>query len=671
VNRLPFNLDAEAPGTRARSTTFTTLHGSITTPIFMPVGTKASVKGLRVEDLAEAGSQILLANTYHLMLRPGADVFRKLGGIHKFTQWTGSFLTDSGGFQIFSLPNSRQMREEGASFRSYIDGSIVHLSPESSIDMQMAIGSDIMMVLDQCIPSTASYQDAKQAMELTHRWALRSKTARGDSRQAMFGIVQGALFEDLRRASADALIAMDFEGYAIGGLAVGESKSEREDYTELSASLLPRDKPRYLMGVGTPIDLLEAVHRGVDMFDCIIPTALSQQGVAYTSRGRLRLVRSVYQLADEALDPQCPCYTCRQYSKAYIYHLHKANEPLAWQLTSIHNLHFYHRLMRDMRKHIISGSFVEFYREQRQSLVLQDEERPAIQPAPAKPKIDFDRRGNFAVHLSRDGFWSLIHTASGEIMHPKADPNDEARILYVEQSKFQQRLLAQTDETNVVVWDVGLGAAYNSMATINAFEEFCRQNPDRKLALKIISFENDMDALKLASINIKKFPHLKHPGPHMLLKHGSWISRDGLCQWTLLEGDFLETMSDAETPDLIYYDPYSFKTNSPLWSVATFEKVRSFAPNAELYSYTASTRARAALLAAGFFVAQGQATGVKSETTIALSGLSGASKDFALLGATWLSRWERSQAKYPDLLPQNQQQQFEESIRTHPQFIVF
>jgi queuine tRNA-ribosyltransferase len=209
------------------------------------------------------------------------------------------------------------------------------------------------------------------------------------------------------------------------------------------------------------------------------------------------------------------------------------------------------------------------------------------------------------------------------------------------------------------------------MATINAFEEFCRQNPDRKLTLKIISFENDMDALKLASINIKKFPHLKHPGPHMLLKHGSWTSRDGLCHWTLLEGDFLETMSSAEMPDLIYYDPYSFKTNSPLWSVATFENIRSAAPNAELYSYTASTRARAALLAAGFFVAQGQATGVKSETTIALSGLSAASKDFALLGATWLSRWERSQAKYPDLLPQNQQQQFEESIRTHPQFIVF
>lgn len=361
MSTFRFQLQKEGSGTNARAGVMTTLHGDVETPVFMPVGTQATVKGLRFEELKTAGAKVLLANTYHLLLRPGMEVFERFGGIHKFMNWDGAVLTDSGGFQIFSLPHARRMSEDGAVFASYVDGKRILLTPELSIKMQRAIGSDIMMVLDQCIPSTADHSDSKKAMELTHRWAKRSLIARGDSEQALFGIMQGALFQDLRKESAAVLSDLDFEGYAIGGLAVGETKSEREDFAEFSASLLPRLKPRYLMGVGTPIDLLEAVHRGVDMFDCIIPAALSQQGVAYTSRGRVRLTRGVYKFAEEALDPECGCFTCKTYSKAYLHHLHKAGETLGWSLTSRHNLTFYHDLMRKMRDAILEDRFPALY----------------------------------------------------------------------------------------------------------------------------------------------------------------------------------------------------------------------------------------------------------------------------------------------------------------------
>ena len=294
VSRLGFRLETEASGSKARAARFTTLHGEIETPLFMPVGTQASVKAQTPESLRDAGSQILLANTYHLLLRPGVEVFQRFGGYHNFTTWERSVLTDSGGFQIFSLPDSRVMREEGALFKSYIDGRTIELSPERSIEVQKAIGSDIMMALDQCIPSTADRSDSERAMELTHRWAVRSLAARGESPQALFGIVQGALHKDLRRRSARAISSLDFDGIAIGGLAVGESRSEREDTCEWTTSFLPQDKPRYLMGVGTPVDLLEAVHRGVDMFDCIIPTQVAQRGNAFTSRGLVKIRRTAY-----------------------------------------------------------------------------------------------------------------------------------------------------------------------------------------------------------------------------------------------------------------------------------------------------------------------------------------------------------------------------------------
>src|SRR6188768_3741076 len=315
TSRLDFRLEARATGSSARAATFQTLHNQVQTPLFMPVGTKGTVKAQLTRTLEEAGSQILLANTYHLLLRPGPEVFRHVGGIHKFMSWERSVLTDSGGFQIFSLPHSRSMSEAGAAFQSYLDGKTILLSPELSIETQKAIGSDIMMALDQCIPSTADETAARAALDVTHRWATRSLVARGDSPQALFAIVQGALFPALRRESAATLSGLEFDGFAIGGLAVGEEKAQREDVCEFTAALLPEDKPRYLMGVGTPLDVLEAVHRGVDMFDCIIPTQFAQRGVAFTSRGLVQVRRTAYKFSEAPLDPECACPTCARHSR--------------------------------------------------------------------------------------------------------------------------------------------------------------------------------------------------------------------------------------------------------------------------------------------------------------------------------------------------------------------
>ena len=376
MNRLSFRILSEAPGSRARTTRFKTLHGEVETPIFMPVGTQATVKCLTVETLKSLGSNVLLANTYHLMLRPGVEVFKKFGGIHRFMNWDGPVLTDSGGFQIFSMKNRRQISEHGARFRSYVDGLYHMLSPEESIRVQEAIGSDIMMVLDQCVPSTSPHKVAEDAMELTHRWAKRSYEARGDSPQALFGIVQGACYPDLRARSVEALSQIGFDGLAIGGLAVGESKAEREDFTEITTALLPRDLPRYLMGVGTPLDLLEAVHRGVDMFDCILPSSLAKRGTAYTSLGRLHMYRSVYKFSEDPLDPECPCNTCKNYSRAYLHHLNKADENLGWKLLSKHNLFFYHQIMQEMRQHITAGTFLDYYKDRRVRWTIGDTENP-------------------------------------------------------------------------------------------------------------------------------------------------------------------------------------------------------------------------------------------------------------------------------------------------------
>lgn len=378
MNRLTFQLEKKAHGSNARAGLIRTARMDVQTPIFMPVGTQATVKGIKTYELEELDANILLANTYHLLLRPGPEVFETIGGIHKFMNWKRMVLTDSGGFQIFSLPHSRRMTEAGAEFRSYTDGKMILLSPEKSIATQISIGSDIMMVLDQCVPGDSSHAVAEKAMHLTHRWALRSLEARGNAPGALFGIVQGACHADLRKESAAFLVDHNFDGYAIGGLAVGESKAEREDYCELSASLLPEDKPRYLMGVGTPIDLLEAVHRGVDMFDCIIPSAYAKQGKAYTSQGMIKLERSVYKFQDIPLDPNCTCPTCQIYSRAYLHHLRKTDETLGWQLLSYHNIKYYMDLMKAMRMHILNDTFEIFYREQREKLARPDEDHPSL-----------------------------------------------------------------------------------------------------------------------------------------------------------------------------------------------------------------------------------------------------------------------------------------------------
>jgi len=351
--------------TGARAGVLHTRRGKVPTPVFMPVATHAAFRHLGTEEVKATGAPVLLANTYHLMLRPGAEVFEKLGGIHKFMGWDGAVLTDSGGFQIFSLPEDRQITEKGAFFRSYHDNSRQLLSPETSIAMQQSIGSDIMMVLDVCIDSTTDEAGTRDAMERTHRWALRSLAQRDKvpTGQALFGIVQGGTHPHLRDESAAFLTQHAFDGFAIGGLAVGEGKFEREAMTKRATSALPENKPRYLMGVGTPTDLLEAVLRGVDMFDCIIPTKMAQQGYAYTFAGQVRVSRQVYRLADVPLDPTCECLVCKRYSLGYLHHLMKGKHALGSRMLSIHNVHHYQVLTWKMRDAILRGSYAAAYKE--------------------------------------------------------------------------------------------------------------------------------------------------------------------------------------------------------------------------------------------------------------------------------------------------------------------
>jgi queuine tRNA-ribosyltransferase len=662
MRRLQFEVQAKARRSQARAARFSTLHGEVKTPVFMPVGTLATVKAQTNDSLLSSGSQVLLANTYHLMLRPGAEVFKRAGGIHRFMKWPGSVLTDSGGYQIFSLAESLAISDEGAKFQNHLDLGHVWLTPELSIETQKAIGSDIMMVLDQCIPSTAERALAVEAMERTHRWARRSLDARGDSPQALFGIVQGALFPDLRKQSAEAITAMPFDGYAIGGLAVGESRAQREDFTELTTEHLPQDRPRYLMGVGTPIDLLEAVHRGVDMFDCILPTAFAQQGTAFTSRGRIDLRRAVYRFAEDMLDPTCVCPCCKTHSRSYMHHLVRTKEILGWHLIGLHNLYFFHSLTAEMRKAIFEDRFEALYQEKRESLVIVDGDNPVSRPL--KKRVDPPTTlGAFEVMTSRLGFSHIRHIVSGEMMHPLTDPMAEARELYVEQSGLA-RMLAEEGAEELVLWDVGLGAATNALAAVECFNECFDAKPSIR-PMRLVSFEIDLDALKLASLHPDRFPYVRHPGPKALLENGAWRSRQTPLQWELVHGDFSKTFSDAPAPDLVYFDPFSFKTDSPLWTNELFARLQKKLSDKPvlLFTYSSSTAIRARLLAAGFYVGRGRGTGAKGETTIALNQAALASfpGDY-LLGLEWLEKWRRSDARelagVEDL-----------RIRSHPQFV--
>jgi len=676
MSRLNFTIERESKDSKARAAKFQTPHGEVKTPIFMPVGTRATVKGQTVESLKATGAGLLLANTYHLLLRPGPEVFKKFGGIHRFMNWDGPVLTDSGGFQIFSLPHSREMNETGARFLSYVDGKPYLLSPESSIEMQHAIGSDIMMALDQCISSTAIYDQAKAAMELTHRWAERSLQARSDLSQALFGIVQGACHPDLRKQSADFLSKLPFDGLAIGGLAVGETHGERYEFTNIVTERLPKNLPRYLMGVGTPIDILEAVHRGVDMFDCIIPSQLAHRGTAFTSHGKLQFRRSVYKFSEEPIDAQCDCETCRKYSRAYIHHLVKADESLGWYLLTIHNMTFYHRLMTEMRKSILNDDFLSYYEKMRPVLIRTDEENPS-RSTKKRREPRAARLGDYEIHVYPQGFSSIRQISSGEVMHSVNRPNDEANALYIEQSHLASRLLkSEVYSEDLVIWDVGLGAASNSMAVIGCFEKtYAEKNRNMLRHLRLVSFECDLDPLTLACKDTARFPHLRHGAPSRILEHGRWEHASKLLSWELLKGDFLRLFESAKVPWMIFYDPFSFKTNSAFWTCNTFIRIFQYchATSAELYTYSSSTAVRVSLLSAGFYVAQGVGTGPKTDTTIAFTKAGGVEHHPStprLLGKEWLARWRRSDSKHPSGLSTEEKAEFEKLIENHPQFSI-
>jgi queuine tRNA-ribosyltransferase len=338
-----------------------TSHGEVRTPVFMPVGTQATVKTLSPQDLRDAGAEIVLSNTYHLFLRPGHELIREFGGLHRFMQWERPVLTDSGGFQVFSLADLRKVTDEGVTFQSHLDGGARHMiSPEAAVGIQEALGADIIMAFDECIPYPATKDYAQEAMDRTHRWARRCREAKRDTGQALFGIVQGGMYPDLRAESAAALTDIGFEGYAIGGLSVGETKPLMYEMIEVVAPLLPRDRPRYLMGVGTPEDLVEGVDRGIDMFDCVMPTRNARNGTFFTSSGKLAIRNSRYERDPGPLDPECGCYTCRTFSRAYLRHLFNAGEVLALRLGTIHNLSFYLDLMRKIRKSLEENRFSEF-----------------------------------------------------------------------------------------------------------------------------------------------------------------------------------------------------------------------------------------------------------------------------------------------------------------------
>jgi len=347
--------------------------GVVDTPAFMPVGTYGTVKGMLPRDLEEIGAQIILGNTFHLMLRPGTEIISKQGDLHDFIGWKGPILTDSGGFQVFSLGDMRKISEAGVAFKSPIDGSKVFLDPEKAMEVQRLLGSDIVMIFDECTPYPAEHDVARQSMELSMRWARRSKDAHGDNPAALFGIVQGGMYEDLREESLRGLMDIGFDGYAIGGLSVGEPKDEMKKVLQGLLPIMPKDKPRYLMGVGTPEDLVEAVCRGVDMFDCVMPTRNARNGHLFTSEGVVRIRNSVHKTDNSPLDPECDCYTCQNFSRAYLHHLDKCKEMLGAQLNTLHNLRYYQNLMQGLRDAIETGRLSDFVAKFHQ---LRGQDRP-------------------------------------------------------------------------------------------------------------------------------------------------------------------------------------------------------------------------------------------------------------------------------------------------------
>jgi queuine tRNA-ribosyltransferase len=358
-----FTLEKTSEKSKARTGRIVTPHGVIETPIFMPVGTVGSVKGIAPRELDEMGAEIILGNTYHLHLRPGEDIVAHFGGLAKFNSWNKPTLTDSGGFQVFSLAEMNKITEEGVHFRSHLDGSRLFLSPETSIDIQQKIGADIMMAFDECVPYPSEKEYVKKSLEMTSRWAERCLSAKTSETQALFGIIQGGVFHDLRRISAEQICSLPFDGFAIGGLSVGEDIPTMYEIADHTTDFMPEDKPRYLMGVGTPEDLLNGIERGIDMFDCVMPTRNARNALLFTNSGKLHIKAARYKLSDDPVDPECDCYTCRNFSRGYLRHLFKSGELLAAKLNSIHNLSFYLSLVKRARNAINNGFFEDFKRE--------------------------------------------------------------------------------------------------------------------------------------------------------------------------------------------------------------------------------------------------------------------------------------------------------------------
>lgn len=356
-----FELLGSDSETSARLGKISTDHGEIRTPVFIPVGTQATVKALTPEAVMDLGADIILSNTYHLYLRPGHELIKCLGGLHTFMHWDYPLLTDSGGFQVYSIGANQKVHEEGIHFQSHLDGSRHVLSPELCMDIQEALGSDIAMCLDECVPYPATYAYTEDSLERTTRWAKRCQNSKREKEQALFGIVQGGMFKDLRERSARTLVNMNFDGYAVGGLSVGESPSLMLDMVDHTAALLPEQKPRYLMGVGRPEDMVEAVKRGMDMFDCVLPTRNARNGMLFTRAGSIVIKNAKHKRDDKPIDPHCHCYTCRHYSRAYLHHLFLAREILSSVLNTIHNLSHYLNLMAEMRASIQEGTFARFY----------------------------------------------------------------------------------------------------------------------------------------------------------------------------------------------------------------------------------------------------------------------------------------------------------------------
>lgn len=360
LNENKFELIKSSSETLARLGRLHTPHGVVDTPVFMPVGTQASVKAMSQDEMRDMGFPIILGNTYHLYLRPGHELIRKAGGLHRFMNWDGAILTDSGGYQVFSLSDLRRISADGVLFKSYIDGSPHVFSPEKVIEIQNAIGADIIMAFDECPPYPSTWEYTREATQRTHDWAVRCKESHNNADQFLFGIVQGGLYKDLRQWSAEFISSLDFPGNAIGGVSVGEPKEEMHNIVEWAAPLLPKDKPRYLMGVGTPLDIIDFVMQGIDMFDCVLPTRLGRNGSMYTTYGRINIKNARFIDDFTPLDPECNCWACKNYTRAYIRHLYKAGEILAARLATFHNLYFYKRIIDGIRKAIAEDNLIGY-----------------------------------------------------------------------------------------------------------------------------------------------------------------------------------------------------------------------------------------------------------------------------------------------------------------------